>query len=308
MSRPTVAVYTPILNEALHIERWAASAAQADLLLMLDTGSTDASVALARSCGIDIHTAYFPKFRFDDARNTALALIPMSIDIVIQLDADEVLEPGWRDAIDAVEPHDSRWWYTLRPGNSASWGSQRRSNCHRRRASYRWMHPIHEVIAGPQATATLDLTITHLPDIGKSRDHYLPMLAEAVMEEPFNARMRYYLGREQWYRGAWNAARETLYHYLSMPTATWAPERSEAYLMIAMMDHDPLPWFAKSIAECPDRREPYAMVARWLAGQGRLDEARSWAGIASLRTDRTLFTTRADCWDDLWAIFLREIG
>jgi glycosyltransferase involved in cell wall biosynthesis len=307
MNRPRVAVYTPILNEAIHIERWAESARQADLLLMVDTGSHDGSYMLARSCGIDIHRAEFRPFRFDDARNAALGLIPADIDIVVHLDADEVLEPGWREAIDGTDPADSRWWYTLRPGTTASWASQQRSNIHRR-FGYRWKHPVHEVIAGPQPTATLDLTITHLPDIGKTRTHYLGMLETAVADEPANARMRYYLGREQFYRNQWDNARVTLMRYLELPDATWEPERCEAYLMIGLMDNDPPRWFAKAIGECAARREPYALTARYYANIGDLDQARAWAGLAALRTDMTIFTTRSDCWGSYWTDFLEAIG
>jgi glycosyltransferase involved in cell wall biosynthesis len=87
-----VAVYTISLNEAKFIKRWAKSAADADYLFVLDTGSTDDSLDILRRLKIPHKQAIVRPWRFDIARNTALSLLPEDIDYCVSLDMDEVLE------------------------------------------------------------------------------------------------------------------------------------------------------------------------------------------------------------------------
>ena len=49
-----VAVYTIALNEEKHVQRWYESAKDADYLLIADTGSTDRTVEIAKSLGINV--------------------------------------------------------------------------------------------------------------------------------------------------------------------------------------------------------------------------------------------------------------
>lgn len=291
----SVAVYTCVLNEAEHIERWYESAKEADVLLMADTGSNDCTVELARSLGITVHRLHISPFRFDDARNAALHLIPADIDIVIQLDADEVFLPGWKQAIDSVDPAHNRWSYWLQPGGVAGWERSLRSNCHRRHG-FRWMHPVHEVIAGPEPDARIDITIEHHPNLAKDRTYLLDLLAAAVRESPYDCRVRYYYGRELHWRGMWGQARNQLMHYLEMPNATWGAERSEALIMIGRMDYNPARWYWKALAECPERREPYVALARHLAGVGEPAAARGILNVAATRTDQSLYIADKEAW------------
>ena len=91
-----VAVYTIALNEAGHVDRWATSAVDADYRIVADTGSDDGTVDLLRSAGVTVHRIAIRPWRFDDARNAALALIPDDVDVCCTMDMDEFLEPGWR--------------------------------------------------------------------------------------------------------------------------------------------------------------------------------------------------------------------
>ena len=86
-----IAVYTIALNEAQFVERWYESAKDADYLMIADTGSADGTVEKALALGINVHVISVRPWRFDDARNAALALLPDDIDYCISLDMDEVL-------------------------------------------------------------------------------------------------------------------------------------------------------------------------------------------------------------------------
>lgn len=303
----TVAVYTPVLNEATHAQRWALSAKDADYLFWLDTGSTDGTVEAAERFGITVMAASIKPFRFDDARNAALALLPGDIDLCLHMDGDEVLEPGWKESLEANPGH-GRYTYTLRNGvpTAAAWASASRSNFHAR-YGYRWVHPIHEVISGPPATAHLDgLVITHRPNGGKDRSYYLQMLRSAVAEDPDSPRMRFYLGRELYFRGEWEEAREVLSDFVKMNG--WAVERGEGYRLIAAMDFDPERWLWHSVAECPERREPWVDLAVLYRKEQRDEEAKAMLLIADTKNDPTVYTTEAYAWGDQYNRLMNLVG
>ena len=98
-----IAVYTIALNEAQFVERWFQSAKAADYLLIADTGSTDMTVKYAKNLGINVINIAIKPWRFDDARNAALAALPGDVTYAIALDMDEILIDGWREALEAVD-------------------------------------------------------------------------------------------------------------------------------------------------------------------------------------------------------------
>ena len=75
-----IAVYTIALNEKKYVDPWYESAKNADYLLIADTGSTDGTVERARELGINVVPICIRPWRFDDARNASLAMIPEDID------------------------------------------------------------------------------------------------------------------------------------------------------------------------------------------------------------------------------------
>jgi glycosyltransferase involved in cell wall biosynthesis len=95
-----IAVYSIALNEHQFVKPWFESAKEADYLLIADTGSTDGTVELAKSLGINVQTILVKPWRFDVARNASIALLPADIDYCIALDMDEVLLPGWKQCLE----------------------------------------------------------------------------------------------------------------------------------------------------------------------------------------------------------------
>ena len=64
----------------------------ADHIIVLDTGSTDNTVELLTSLGIEVHEKHYDHFRFDTARNDCLDLIPEEYNIRVSIDLDERFE------------------------------------------------------------------------------------------------------------------------------------------------------------------------------------------------------------------------
>lgn len=102
----TLTVVIAAKNEAINIADCVASAAFADEVLVLDSGSSDDTVALARAAGATVHETDWPGYGPQQNRGIDLA----SGDWIFSLDADEriprVLAQEIRRRIDAPDASD----------------------------------------------------------------------------------------------------------------------------------------------------------------------------------------------------------
>lgn len=284
------------------IERWAKSALGADELILVDTGSTNDAVECARDLGVTVHEILIRPWRFDVARNAALALMP-DCDFVVKVDVDEVLVDGWRQVIDDAPPAD-RYSYNY-VWNFTSDGRpdvQFRADHTISRFGWQWRHPVHEALyftgSGDPRIVHLPFTIEHRADPTKPRSQYLTLLAQAVVEAPDDDRMAHYYARELYFRGDWVAARAEFMRHLSLPSATWAAERAQSYRYLAKMDDYPERWLLKAVAEDPSRREVWSDLAFFTFRAGHLKQAAGYADRAMSITERTGdYMTEASAWD-----------
>lgn len=207
MKNLKICVYAICKNESKFIKRWLESIKDADYICVLDTGSTDESVKLLKDANVILGEKTFEKFRFDVARNESLKLIPEDTDVCVCLDIDEVIQPGWRKAIENIwQENTTRLQYIY------NWSLDEFNNpkvsfyqdkIHNK--DYIWVNPVHEVLqyqGNKESYVTTDeLIVNHYPDQTKSRGSYLPLLELAVKENPENDRNMHYLGREYMYYG-----------------------------------------------------------------------------------------------------------
>lgn len=303
----SICAYAIFLNEEANVAAWAETTGDADHRFVLDTGSTDDTVGELERHGIDHARAVLEPFHFGDARNAALALVPSSIDWCLHLDADETLSEGWLGAFQDVEtPAVRRYRYQLRNASPAApWGVVMRSNLHARRG-FRWRYPVHECLE-PNAPArdVPGLVVEHHPDVAKVRS-YLPALLAVAAADPHDRRMAFYAGRELWYAGRWQEAREQLTHFLELPNG-WAPERAEAWRIIAAMDIDPERWLWRAAGESPERREVWVDLARHHLEAGHAELARAMITVAATRTREDIYTTSRDCWGEAFDELVAEL-
>jgi len=266
-----VAVYTIALNEENFVERWYESAKEADYLLIADTGSSDGTVEIAQSLGINVVKISVNPWRFDVARNAALSLIPKDIEYCIALDMDEVILPGWKKELERV--YQNR---VTRPRYQYTWSWKDEENkipnlqyggdkIHTR-SNYRWKHPVHEVLAPDRIEEIQEWTtieIHHHPDQSKSRSQYMPLLELAVREDPWDDRNAHYYARELFFNGKFLEAEQQFKRHLALPTATWKPERAASMRYIAKCNVGAIKemWLLKAANEAPDRREPLVELA-----------------------------------------------
>ncbi len=273
-----IAVYAISKNEEAFIQRCIESAKDADYFVLADTGSTDQTVRLAREAGATVHEITVSPWRFDHARNAALALVPSDADVCVALDVDEVMEDGWRAEVErAWEPDTTRLRYLFDWGHGIRFMSEK---VHTRRGYY-WKFPCHENLVADariveKYAATDKLLITHHADPAKSRSQYLDLLRVGAEEFPTDPRTAFYYGRELFFHGSPKDAIQELSRYLELPTATWKDERSAVMRYIgkafkALGDvNQSSSWFQCAAREAPYRREP------WLDIAGNAYEAAAW--------------------------------
>jgi glycosyltransferase involved in cell wall biosynthesis len=271
-----VAVYAIALNEAAHAERWANSAADADYRIVADTGSTDGTVAVLQAAGVIVHHIAIRPWRFDDARNAALALVPADADVCCTMDMDEFLEPGWRPFLESV-------WS---PGTTAIWcRSSKRAYLEdpaprqwpakkfHARWGYRCRRAVHESLCftGAQEVTRIcnDIVVAELQDHSKTtRQQYLPLLEVAHKEDPSDEQVCFWLGRDLMWANQPERASAHLQRYLALPSSTWADERAEAMRFLARTQPEHrLLWLEKARAEAPHRREVWLDLAEEFHGR-----------------------------------------
>lgn len=271
MNKYKVYVYAICKNESHHIERWVDSMKEADGIYVLDTGSTDDSVEKLKSLGVNVEIKKYEHFKFDEARNDSLDLVPQDADICVCTDLDEILNKNWREELESIwKENTDRIRYNLyftfdEEGNPLS--SYYISKIHKRN-KYTWTHPIHEVLAYVGTTkenvlTSETITISHLPDRTKDRSFYLNLLEESVKDNPDDDRNMHYLGREYMYNEDWNNSINTLIKHLNLQSSTWNEERgasmrfiSRGYIGLKRYDEAEM-WLKKAIDETPNVREPY---------------------------------------------------
>lgn len=301
-----VAATTIMLNEPTEfIERWVKSTMDADIQVLVDTGSTNDSVSCARDLGVTIYQIRVRPWRFDSARNAALALLPDWVDTVLKVDVDEVLLGSWRDALENAEP-------ALRYSYEYIWNfgadgrpdvQFRADHCHSR-WGWQWKHPVHESLTytgGGEEPRTIyvPLVLAHLADPSKPRTQYLGLLQRAVQESPGDDRMAHYYARELFFRGDWATSRIEFLRHLALPSAAWSAERAQSYRYLAKMDDYPERWLLKAAAEAPERREPWVDLAdHWLT-RGEPSIAAGYARRALAIVARSGdYMSEASAWDD----------
>lgn len=316
-----IAVYAISKNEEQFVKRFCDSAADADVVLIADTGSSDRTVALAQECGATVHQICISPWRFDKARDAALALVPGDVDVCISLDLDEELQPGWREEIERVWTHN-----TTRLRYKFDWGSGIAfyyEKIHHRRG-YHWHHPCHEYPVPDTRTTevwahTDMLLVVHKPDPTKSRGQYLDLLKVAVTEDPRCPRNAFYYARELTFYSRWTEALVALDKYLAMPEATWQNERcyamrlkSKCFVQLGNWG-EALKWARLACAEAPNTREPWVELSLLCYTLRYWAESYSAAKNALAVVDKALvYTMDPEVWGskphDLAAISAWNLG
>jgi glycosyltransferase involved in cell wall biosynthesis len=308
-----IAIYAICKNESKHVDRWMNAILpelqEQDSVIIFDTGSTDNSVELFKKYDdrVIIRTDYIFEngFRFDLARNTALNDVALDVDVCIKLDLDEVISPGWRDAIERA------WTKDLTPQRLSVrfiWNHHEDGNDDKvfnhndmvhSRHGYRWTNACHEVLS-PYTQDNVfasDVVIHHWADNSKPRSSYLDLLAIDVQEQPENPRACLYYARELFFKSQYDKATQEFKRFLSMPN-TWNVERCYAYRLMSQTTQDKqekISLLHHAVAEAPNEREGWIELAE---AYGETHIGKMFASSMALNiTQRpTHYLSDSRCW------------
>lgn len=314
-----IAVYTIAKNEEQFVERWYDSAKDADYLLIADTGSTDNTIELAKSLGINVVSININPFRFDDARNASLAALPADIDYCIALDMDEVLVEGWRKHLESVNEETTRprYRFVWNWNQDGSPGIEFLGTKIHSRNNYRWKYPVHEVLtsyAKEEVQQNISLEIYHHADDSKPRSQYLSLLEMSIKEDPNDDRNAFYYARELFFYKDYLPAAEQFKRHLSLPSASWGPERAQSMRYLAVCEPDKrLGWLNKAVEAAPGRREPLVDLARYYYDNEMWQMCKDACDQALLVTEKPMdYLCEAEAWGwlphDLKAISEYNLG
>ena len=317
-----ICVYAISKNEAHFAQRFCESAQDADLIMIADTGSEDGLPEKAELYGAVVHHICITPWRFDLARNAALALVPRDIDVCISLDIDEVLQPGWREEIERVwiKGETTRLRYMFDWGCGISFYYEKIHARH----GYHWHHPCHEYPVPDgrieEKWAQTDfLLAVHKPDPTKSRGQYMDLLELSVKEDPECPRNAFYYARELSFHSRWEESIVACKNYLKLPRATWQNERCYAYRVMGRcysevgLSHEAEQAFHSAAGEAPNTREPWCELALLCYRQSRWEECFAYAMRALRITDReAVYTCDPAVWGyqahDLAAVAAWNLG
>ena len=317
-----IAVVAIAKNEEKFVQRWAESCAEADYRIILDTGSTDnTDLEALEYLDCQGKDFYYKRtinpWRFDVARNMAMEEIPKDTDYVIWLDMDEVLQPGWRQALETVPTgtHRPRYKYVWSWNPDGSEGLVYGGDKIHSYGGFKWKHPVHEVLKydGLEIQNWVEgLEIHHHPDHTKSRAQYFDLLKLAVEEKPNDPRNQFYLARELYFNGDYGLAQYHFNEHLKL--SLWNPERAASHRYLAKMrpqaqEHH----LYKAVAESPNRREAWVELAQMYHNRQDWERCRSACQMALAVTEKPLdYLCEGFAWGwlphDLMAISSHHLG
>lgn len=309
-----ICLYAIAKNEECEVDEWYQSVKDADEIVVLDTGSTDNTMSKLQSLGVRVYQKNYAQFRFDVARNDALAFAKQTdCDIFITIDLDERLSDGWYDALQSkwIKGKHTRatYGYAYQDYNTQAM----RNWAHD--ISWSWMYPCHEVLKrnnnniwytfDEELDLTKDIMVRHYPKPMKStRSQYLPLLEMRLKENPNDCCSLAYYIRELTYSSQWDKIIE-IYHKMQRQDyqgAEWAwclVWIAVAYESVGDIDKA-IYLLHQSLSQDKRFRTTYINLARLyvICGQYCIAEGILKQGLKNTSWDiRSLFLDANDIWN-----------
>jgi glycosyltransferase involved in cell wall biosynthesis len=230
-----LSIFSIVKNEEEMFEDALKSMEGADEIVVVDTGSTDKTIELAKKYTDKIYTDYKWNDNFAEAKNYALS--KCTGDWIIGLDADCRFEPGAvdkiRKIIENAKEDEKVFNVKLKPNTFDTEKYHLLPKLFRNLPEIKYVGKVHEYVVGGEGIGDGDVTICYLysPNHKKDPDRNLRILLKSVEEEPKNSRWKFYLAREYFDKKDFVKSIWWFNEYLKI--ATWQPEISEAYIMLA---------------------------------------------------------------------------
>lgn len=223
-----ICVYAIAKNEEQNVKEWVNSMSPADHIVVLDTGSTDKTVELLSSLGVEVHQKIYDEFRFDTARNDSLALVSDEYNIRVCTDLDERWESAdWADILrenwDEENPrviYRYVWSHTA-AGNGKQFDLNK---IHGKDSNLIWDGIVHEHLIDKTTNSRMfynfidlrdKLILHHYPDYGRNKTFYLDLVKKRVEEHPEDHQAWFLWGNEEKAKGTLENALYAYQHIIN---------------------------------------------------------------------------------------------
>lgn len=221
-----------VKNEKDHIRDVLSSLNDFDEIVVVDTGSSDNTVEIAREFTEKVFTDYIWNDDFAEARNHALS--KCTGDWILSIDGDEILEEGGSEKVRKIIENAGvdELTFSVKMKAKGTGALHNLPRLFRNDGSVSWKGAAHETLSPTQANRT-DIEITYGSSTAHALDpdRMLRILQKQVDSENGTPRDLYYYSREFYYRGRYAEAAKLFEEYLTI--ATWIPEKADACLYLA---------------------------------------------------------------------------
>ncbi len=300
----TVAVVLIVKNEEALLARCLDSCKGADNYYILDTGSQDRTVEIARKYTDNVFLDFVWVDDFSAAQNFVKARVKE--DIILSLDADEVLQCDFAEVRKAAELcRDTVKVKMVAEGDpDNTFGFPRLfRNC----PEIYWVAAIHKHLNVPgdgEEVGNVVIQYGFSPAHHNDPDRSLRMLEHDVATNRGAVRNLYYLGREYWYKKRIAEAIVTLQRYVK--ASHWPAEEADAYLILSqayyelLMVEEAAAAILQAIKINPDFKE----AVEWMAHISSPVNRSQWVRMSRWASNRDLIWSRvpAEAPPNVWLI------
>lgn len=240
--------------------------------IVVDTGSTDKTIEIAKKYTDKIYTDYEWNDDFSEAKNYALS--KCTGDWIMGLDADCRLEPDGVEKIrKIIADNESNCINVKLFANKLDGKHYHLLGKIFRKGKVKYVGKVHEYPVvdgkGAQGTGDGEVKIVYLysPNHYKDPERNLRILLKAIKEEPQSPRWKFYLAREYFDKKDYIKCIWWANEYLKI--SKWGSEIAEAYLLTAksywqiQMGGDARNMCMKAIQTNPDFKEAYHCMAEY---------------------------------------------
>ena len=302
-SKVIVTVYAICKNEFHNVIKWLNSFGEADYVCVLDTGSTDGTWELLQEeaksrPNLIISQQTVVPWRYDEARNLSMTLIPKETTIFFMADLDEIIkEPGWCNIVKSTwNPLFDRGVYTYNRDVGENDTVIRSIPEYRLHNSdwYKWVNIVHEALvnyAGRkqfyiETCTEVPITVWHYPDPNK-QTNYMELCENDLLESPDDYVMRLQLAIEYDVRGIEDKACKHFQKLIDDPGNLQCFELARCYCSVGKFTKD-TSYFAQGREVAPNIIDNYIAEAEILYTDQKYEEVVDLmrAGLQNAETAR----------------------
>lgn len=221
-----------VKNEEALLSRCLDSVKGVDAIYIVDTGSVDKTIEIAKKYTDNVYADYTWDDNFAEARNHVLSKVQEDNAWVLSIDADEFLH-DFAELRQAVDIADAKGALAV-DCYLYSEGDQQMHNFPRlfkKSEQVWWEGAVHNHLSVlPQKVGNVKITYGFSPAHNLDPNRAMRILQKEV-DRTGNPREMFYLGREYYYRNMWNEAVKTFGEYVQK--SKFLAEKADAFLLMA---------------------------------------------------------------------------